>query len=128
MEEYDILPENTYNMDEKGFLLGRITKAKRVFPKALKVSRKLLGAGQDGSREWITVMATICGDGTALPPLLIYKSKTGSARDSWIEDFNTNKHDAWFTSSNSGWTSDEIGFKWLKEYFDKKTRNKARRQ
>jgi len=36
MEEYDILPENTYNMDEKGFLLGRITKAKRVFPKALR--------------------------------------------------------------------------------------------
>jgi hypothetical protein len=35
MEEYNLLPENTYNMDEKGFLLGRITKAKRVFPKGL---------------------------------------------------------------------------------------------
>jgi hypothetical protein len=36
VEEYNILPKNTYNMDEKGFLLGRITKAKRVFPKDLK--------------------------------------------------------------------------------------------
>jgi len=45
MEEYQILPENTYNMDEKGFLLGRTTKAKRVFPKDLTASEKHLGAG-----------------------------------------------------------------------------------
>ncbi|KAF4547232.1 Hypothetical protein D9617_51g088960 [Elsinoe fawcettii] len=47
MDEYQILPEKTDNMDEKGFLLGRITKSKRVFPKDLKVSEKLLGADQD---------------------------------------------------------------------------------
>ena len=128
MDEYQVLPENTYNMDEKGFLIGRITKAKRVFPKHLKASGKLLGVGQDGSREWITVMATICGDGTALPPLLIYDGTSGSIQDSWVQDFNSNEHDAWFTSSASGWTSDEIGFKWLEEFFDKKTRDKARRQ
>jgi hypothetical protein len=69
-------------MDEKGFLLGRITKAKRVFPKDLKASEKLLAAGQDGSREWITVVATICGDSTALPPLLIHDSTSGSIQDS----------------------------------------------
>jgi hypothetical protein len=45
-----------------------------------------------------------------------------------VQDFDTNEHDAWFTSSASGWTSDEIGFKWLEEFFDKKTREKARRQ
>lgn len=28
MKEYNILLENTYNMDEKGSLLGRMTKAK----------------------------------------------------------------------------------------------------
>lgn len=128
IEEYDILPENTHNMDEKGFLLGRTTKAKHVFPKDLKASGKLLAAGQDGSRERITVVATICGDGTALPPLLIYDSTSGSIQDSWVQDFDTNEHDAWFTSSASGWTSDEIGFKWLEEFFDKKTREKARRQ
>jgi hypothetical protein len=82
IEEYGILPENTYDMDEKGFLLGRTTKAKRIFPKDLKASEKLLGAGQDGSREWIAVVATICGDGTTLPPLLIYDSTSGSIQDS----------------------------------------------
>jgi hypothetical protein len=45
-----------------------------------------------------------------------------------VQDFDSHEHDAWFTSSTSGWTSDEIGFKWLEEFFDKKTREKARRQ
>jgi hypothetical protein len=128
VKEYGILPENTYNMDEKGFLLGRITKARRIFPKDMKASGKLLGAGQDGSREWITVVATICGDGTTLPPFLIYDSTSGSIQDSWVQDFNSYEHDAWFTSSASGWTSDEIGFKWLEGFFDKKTQERARRQ
>jgi hypothetical protein len=128
MEEYNILPENIYNMDEKGFLLGRVTKAKCVFPKDLKPSQKLLAAGQDGYRDWITVVATICGDGTALPPLLIYDSTSGSIQNSWVQEFDSNEHDAWFTSSSSGWTSDKIGFKWLEECFDKKTREGARRQ
>ena len=127
MEEYRILPENTYNMDEKGFLIGRITKARRVFQKDLGASDKLLGAGQDGSREWITVVATICADSTALPPLLIYDSTSGSIQDSWVQDFNSNEHHVWFTSSPSGWTFDEIGFKWLEALFDKNTQAKAGR-
>lgn len=57
MQEYEMLPGNTYNMDGGG-LLGRITKAKRAFPKDLIASQKLLGAGQDGSRKWITIAAT----------------------------------------------------------------------
>jgi len=114
-------------MDEKGFLLGRITKAKRIFPKDLKSSERLLGAGQDGSREWITVVATICADGTTLPPLLTYDSISGSIQDSWVQDFRSNEHQAWFTSSPSGWTSDEVGFKWLKAMFDKNTQDKAAR-
>jgi hypothetical protein len=51
MDEYQILPENTYNIDEKGFLVRKITKAERVFPRHPKASGNLLGAGQDGSRE-----------------------------------------------------------------------------
>lgn len=51
IDQYQILPGNTYNMDEKGFLLGRNTKAKTFFPNRLKVFVELLGADQDGSRE-----------------------------------------------------------------------------
>lgn len=45
-----------------------------------------------------------------------------------MQDFDSHEHDAWFTSSPGGWISDEIGFKWLEEFFDRKTRDKARRQ
>jgi hypothetical protein len=33
IEEYDIQPENIYNMDEKGFLIGVVSKSKRIFSK-----------------------------------------------------------------------------------------------
>lgn len=44
-DKYQILLENTYNMDEKGFLIRRIIKALRVCQRHLKTSRKLPGAG-----------------------------------------------------------------------------------
>jgi hypothetical protein len=34
IEEWDIAPENTYNMDEKGFMAGVIGRQKRLFSKA----------------------------------------------------------------------------------------------
>jgi hypothetical protein len=33
--EYDVQPENTYNIDEKGFIIGVCSRSKRVFDKLL---------------------------------------------------------------------------------------------
>jgi hypothetical protein len=68
-------------MDEKGFLIGHLQKVQRIFPKALMARQKLLGTGQDGNREWITIVATICADETSLPPALIYKDISGDLQD-----------------------------------------------
>jgi hypothetical protein len=35
MDQYNIQPQNCYNMNKKGFLIGYLQKVKRVFPKAL---------------------------------------------------------------------------------------------
>jgi hypothetical protein len=35
MDKYNILPENTYNMDEKGFIIGALRKSKRVFSRQM---------------------------------------------------------------------------------------------
>jgi hypothetical protein len=35
MEQYSIQPQNCYNMDKKGFLIGHLRKVRRIFPKAL---------------------------------------------------------------------------------------------
>jgi hypothetical protein len=48
-----------YNIDEKGFLISVLQKAKRIFTKALLKSGKLISARQDRNREWITVLAAI---------------------------------------------------------------------
>jgi hypothetical protein len=63
MTEYNILPHNTYNMDEKGFMIGVLSKSKRVFLKQLWESKEMTSALQDGSRDWVTIITAICADG-----------------------------------------------------------------
>lgn len=77
LDQYFILSQNCYTMDEKGFLIGHLQKAKRIFPKTVVKQQRLLGSGQDGFREWINLVATICADGSSLPPAWIYKASTG---------------------------------------------------
>jgi hypothetical protein len=127
IKKYDILPENMYNMDEKGFLIGRLQKTQRVFTKDLYKQGKLVGVGQDGSREWITVVATICADGTSLSPTLIYKAVSSNLRDTWLDDFEPSRQSCYFTSSPNGWTSDELGYSWLTGLFEEETAVKAKR-
>ena len=127
MEQYSIQPQNCYNMDEKGFLIGHLQKEQRIFPKALMQQKRLLGTGQDGSREWITLIATICADGSSLPPALIYKAVSGDLQDSWFQDYDPQEHACWFASSPNGWTSDKLGLSWLQSLFHKQTLNKAKR-
>lgn len=127
IEQYAIQPQNMYNMDEKGFLIGYLTKSKRIFTKALFESGKLLGTAQDGNRKWVTVVATICADGTSLSPGLIYKGQLNTIQDTWLEGVNEEEHFAFLTSSANGWTNDELGFDWLVNLFDQETRVKAKR-
>jgi hypothetical protein len=114
-------------MDEKSFLIGKLQKARRIFARELYEQGSPAGAGQDGSREWITVVATICADGTRLSPALIYKAISGNLQDTWLSDFEPDEHDCHFASSPNGWTSDELGYSWLTGLFEKETASKARR-
>jgi hypothetical protein len=81
---------------------------------------------QDGSREWITLLACICADGTALNPAIIYQSASSSLQDSWLQAFDPDDHWAYFSASSSGWTNNDIGLAWLKQVFDCSTKAKAR--
>jgi hypothetical protein len=53
-----------YNMDEKGFSLGTMTKQHRIFTKEAVKGGRIKGFSHDGNREWITILATICADGS----------------------------------------------------------------
>jgi hypothetical protein len=127
MRQYEILPENTYNMDEKGFFVGITSRSKRVFSKASYSRKEVTSALQDGNREWITLLACICGDGTLLSPGVIYKGKSG-LQSSWVNDIEAGKHQVFCGNSPSGWSNNGIGFAWLEQVFDRETRAKARRK
>ncbi|KAF2182033.1 DDE-domain-containing protein [Zopfia rhizophila CBS 207.26] len=124
--EYDIQPHNIYNMDEKGFLIGVLNKLKRIFCKEDYDVGKLKGAGQDGNRDWITLLASICADGSYLPPALIYQGESGDVQNSWLQDYEPSSQEAFFTASPTGWTNDNLGFEWLTKVFDRHTKAKAR--
>lgn len=93
-------------MDEKGFMIGKLQKTKRIFNLQHYASGKLLGSGEDGNREWITLIACICVDGESLPPAIIYSATTGNLQTSWLEDFDSDEHAVHFASSEKGWTND----------------------
>jgi hypothetical protein len=109
MRKYNICPENTYNMDEKGFFVGITTRSKRVFSKASYRRKEVTSALQDGNREWITLLACICADGSALSPSIIYEGKAG-LRESWVREIVAGKHAVFCSNSPSGWTNDDLGF------------------
>jgi len=125
VEKYHIRPSNIYNFDEKGFLLGICRTMKRIISINQLRTKKLLGANQDGSREFISLLACICADGTTLPPGLIYQGKSGDLQDVWLEDFDSSREEAYFAVSTKGWTNEELGMSWLTKIFDPRTKAKA---
>jgi hypothetical protein len=110
--------ENIWNFDEKGFLLGIIQATKRIVPIAQLKKGLIKGATQDGSREFISLLAAVSASGMAMPPCLIYASDSGDLQDSWIEEFDHDKDFLYFASSQTGWTNNEMGITWLERFHE----------
>jgi hypothetical protein len=49
MEEHEIQPHNSYNMDKKGFMIGVIGNSKRTFTCTQWERKEVTTALQDGS-------------------------------------------------------------------------------
>jgi hypothetical protein len=109
IESYNVLPSNTYNMDEKGFMIGVIGRSKRVFSRHQWELKLVTSAVQDGNREWITLLATVCADGEVLPPGIIFASANSTIQLTWVEAIKPGKHDVFVTSTLSGWSNNNVG-------------------
>ena len=107
------------------FLLGICRSQKRIVPIQQLKSKQTLGTNQDGSREFISLLATICADGTALAPALIYQGATYDLQDTWLEDYDHSSEEAYFAVSKKGWTNEDLGLSWLTKLFEPTTRSKA---
>jgi len=124
IEKYNITAENLYNWDEKGFIIGQSRTAKRVMTWSALEKGRIMGANQDGSHEFISLLACISADGKSLPPTLIYKGKSNDLQSSWVEDLKE-EDEAYFAASKNGWSCDNLGLQWLERVFHHHTKNKS---
>lgn len=67
-----------FGMDETGIMLGVGGKQKVVGASGQKIQHMK----RDGNRELVTVMVTICADGTKLKEWIIFKGK--NFQDRWL--------------------------------------------
>ena len=87
-------------------------------------SGQLVGAKQDGNREFISLLACICADGSCCPPALVYQGKSYDLQSSWVEDLQESEQ-AFFAASERGWINDVLRLQWLKKLFDRHTKDRA---
>ncbi|CAP79192.1 Pc06g01990 [Penicillium rubens Wisconsin 54-1255] len=107
--QFGIDPDDVYNFNETGFAMG-LTATTRVISRSEYYGRRALL--QPGNREWVTVIKCTNAAGWALPPCVIFKGKV------FIESWFDGLPEDWrFEVSPNGWTSDEIGLRWLKKLF-----------
>ena len=109
--KYRIRDENMWNMDEKGFILGKANRAK-VMACAGRLPPRTT---HDGTRELITVIEACGAKQGMLPPMVVFK---GTAHyKGWYTEATEETH-AYFAYSPKGYTTDEIGL----QKFDAQTR------
>jgi hypothetical protein len=110
-------PKDVWNMDESGFGVGEEQTMRVLVYLDTKQKEKVIG----GKQEWVTDIECISAAGEALPPLLIFKGDSINTR--WI---NERTPEGWhLATSRNGWTSNDLGFAWLKNVFEPQTRETA---
>ena len=90
---------------------------KRIITLEAFLFSRITHASQDGNRKFISILAYISAISVTLPPALIYQGNSETLQDSWLKDWSV-KQETYFTVSSKGWSSDEIGLKWLKTVFE----------
>jgi hypothetical protein len=71
-QAYNFMPENVYGFDESGFPFGGDGARQRVVG---RTDARIQHIQRGGNRENVTVMVTICADGTTTRPTVIFKGK-----------------------------------------------------
>ncbi len=109
-------------------MIGLSRSTKRVISVEALKSKRTARASQDGNREFITLIASICADGSHLAPALIYQGASHDLQDTWLDDFDPIRDHAFFASSENGWSYDLLGQHWLENIFNRTTKEKVKRE
>jgi hypothetical protein len=108
---HGILDEDIYNFDETGFAMGLIATTKVVTRSNMPGRPHLI---QPGQREWVTTIECISSTGFSVPTCIIFKGKVHI--QGWFEELDL-PCDWRIEVSANGWTTDQIGLRWLENCF-----------
>lgn len=115
IQKYGIVDEDIYNFDETGFAIG-VAGTSRVITSSDRRGKP--PQLQPGDREWITAIEAINTRGWYLPAMIIFKGKVYMSTWYGASDLPPD----WVIAlSEKGWTTNELGLKWLSEVFEKYT-------
>ena len=98
---------DTWNMDETGIALGVCVNQTVVGSSSTTRSYKK----SPENREWVSIMEAASAAGKRTRSLAIFKGK--SVQSSWFK--HGEMPDSLYTTSENGWTSNDIGLRWLRE-------------
>ncbi|RPA97056.1 CENP-B protein, partial [Choiromyces venosus 120613-1] len=113
VQKFEIRPQNTYNLDKVGFLLG-LGQSERV----LEVIRNPRENGElkyYGTHEFVTVIQGVCVDGTTLKPTIILKAEEFIVE--WFKKVQGIPENILFGRSHNGWTDEKMAMKYLGRNF-----------
>jgi hypothetical protein len=88
------------------------------------VSGRVPQAAQDGSREFLSLLACVSASGRRLPAALIYQGEGYELMNTWVKDVIVTD-EAFFAASSNGWSNDAFGLAWLVQIFQRHTRGLA---
>ena len=110
MQQYKIHPENLWNCDEKGIIMGLAVGRQKAIVWS-NTQQKV--AITDGNREFCSVLETVNALGKVTPPLIVWANKVHCV-GFYVDD----DRPATFSRSPSGYIDDELGFDYISKHFD----------
>jgi hypothetical protein len=96
-------------MDETGIALGVCTNTQVI----ARAGKRKAYIKSPGDREWVSIIEAVSAAGRKLRCMVIFKGK--SLQTTWFPSESVS--DWLYTTSENGWTSNEIGGEWLRRVF-----------
>jgi hypothetical protein len=76
IKKHCITANNLYNFDKKEFLISLGQTLKQIITLTALKSDQVTKSKQDGSREFISILAYVSAIKKAIPPLLLYRGES----------------------------------------------------
>ena len=109
IQQLSVTPANMWNIDETGIALSVCTN-QRVIGSS-ETTHTYIQTPEN--REWVSTIECISASGLKINPVVIFKGKT--LQSTWFTPGRTPEYH--YTCSEKGWTSNNIGIRWLKHAF-----------